>query len=189
MSLDIGAQTTMKIIDNFISNEEATTIKNYILKNEVRVKNLGPDIYPGTSDDSLTGRYKVYNWLTNKTVGLILEPKLSKLFSNMYIQLWANIFRKGEGITEHRHGYSHTTSGNLFIYGPDSSATGYKRWGLQKNKVGTLVTFSSDVVHWVEPSTSDTPRISMAFDVQPTAEFFDSTYSFVKLPFIPCGDI
>jgi len=177
----------MRVIDNFISNEEATTIKNYILENEVRVKNLGPDIYTGTSDDSLTGRYKVYNWLTSKTVGSILKPKLSKLFSNMYIQLWANIFRKGEGIREHRHnknhGYNRIISGNLFIYGPDNSATGYEKIGLQKNKVGTLMTFGVDVVHWVEPNISDTPRISMAFDVHPTNEFFDSTYSFVKLTY------
>ncbi len=174
---------SIKVIDNFISTEEAAIIKNYILENEVRVKNLGPDIYPGTSDDSLTGRFKVYNWLTSKTVGEILEPKLSKLFSNMYIQLWANIFRKGEGIKDHSHGARYNTSGNLFIDGPDNTATGYERRQPIKNKIGTLITFNSDVVHWVNPNTSDTPRISLAFDVEPSKH----GSSFVKLPFIPSG--
>ena len=69
----------MTDIENFITNEEATKIKDSILEDEPKIKKLGP--YPGISGDSLTGRYSVYNWLTHERIG-ILKPKLAKLFPN-----------------------------------------------------------------------------------------------------------
>ena len=67
----------MKVIDSFISDEEAQIIGDYIVANEDRVKAMGPDLYQGTSNDSLTGRWQLYNWLSNETVGSILIPKLA----------------------------------------------------------------------------------------------------------------
>ena len=155
----------MQIVDSFISNDEALIIKDYILKNEQRVKKLGPDNYSGTSADSLTGRFNVYNWLTNDTIGQILTPKLSNLFPKKWIRLWANIFRQDEGIEKHWHGYARNKSGNLFISGPNDSTTCYEIIGPIRNKVGTLVYFDANKAHWVEPNKSETPRISMAFDI------------------------
>ena len=43
---------------DFLTQEECDTIVNKILSLEDAVKRLGPDIYSGTSNDSLTGRYK-----------------------------------------------------------------------------------------------------------------------------------
>lgn len=167
----------MKLIDNFISDKEAQILGDYILANEKRVKSLGPDLYYGTADDSLTGRWQVYNWLTSQTVGSILLPKLTKLFPNLWIRMWANIFRKDEGIAKHIHGPTKDQSGNIFIRGPEDTATHYIT-GAVKNKVGTLVTFDSDVPHWVEPNSSETPRISMAFD---TIKYYPDERTFIAL--------
>tara|TARA_X000000950_G_C13546405_1_gene509700 strand:+ start:86 stop:649 length:564 start_codon:yes stop_codon:yes gene_type:complete len=163
VSVDTGIPT-MKIIDNFISNEEATTIRNYILNNEDKVKDMGPDLYNGTSPNSLTGRWYIYNWLTSDTCGSILIPKLTKELPNSYVRLWANIFRKGEGITEHNHGDVSLT-GNLYLGGPEGSATHYVGRGPVRNKIGTIIIHDGQLDHWVELNNSDTPRVSMAFDI------------------------
>lgn len=165
MSLDTGAHPcTMTDIENFITNEEATTIKDSILEDEPKIKKLGPDIYPGISGDSLTGRYSVYNWLTHERIGPILKPKLAKLFPNKWIQMWANVFRYNEGIEPHWHSLEDRVSGNLYIAGPENSTTCYLGIGHVPNKTGCLTYFPSNLVHWVVPNLSDIPRVSMAFD-------------------------
>ena len=168
----------MKIINNFISNEEATTIKNYIFDNENKVKDMGPDRYHGTNSNSLTGRWYIYNWLTSKTCGSILIPKLSKVLPNLYIRLWANIFRQGEGIRAHHHDVVARTSGNLYLSGPEDSKTHYGESEPVDNKIGTLTLFDSRKVHWVEPNPTTTPRISMAFD---TIEYYPNDRTFIPL--------
>ena len=167
----------MKLIDNFISNEEAQVLGDHILANEKKGKAMGPDLYNGTADNSLTGRWQVYNWLTSETVSSILLPKLTQLFPNLWIRMWANIFRKDEGIAKHIHGPTKDLAGNIFICGPKDTATHYAT-GAIKNKVGTLVTFNSDVPHWVNPNSSETPRISMAFD---TLKFNPDERTFIPL--------
>ena len=67
------------IYDSIIlSKKECNEIKKYILDNEEMVKSFGPDVYPGTEDNSLTGRWKIFNWLHTE-VGDILVPKLTKI--------------------------------------------------------------------------------------------------------------
>ena len=184
MSVDTGTPPTMKIIDNFISNEEATTIKNYILDNENKVKEMGPDLYNNTSPDSLTGRWYLYNWLTSYTCGSILIPKLTKEFPNSYIRLWANTFRKGEGISKHNHGDVSIT-GNLYLGGPEDDYTYYVNKGPICNKVGTIIYHDATLDHWVDPNQTDTPRVSMAFD---TINFIpNKDNDFAPTTFIPLG--
>jgi len=168
----------MKIIDNFITDEEAKIITNYIFDNEQTVKDMGPDMYNGTSPDSLTGRWQEYNWLSSEVCGSILIPKLSKVLPNLYIRLWANIFRQGEGILAHHHDDVGRTSGNLYLSGPENSKTHYARSGPVNNKIGTLTLFDSRHVHWVEPNPTVTPRISMAFD---TMEYYPDDRTFIPL--------
>jgi hypothetical protein len=164
---------------DFLSQEECDTIVNKILSLEDTVKKLGPDIYPGTSEDSLTGRYKYFNYLNVPEINTILEPKLKKLLGPCVLQCWANILRPGEGIDEHTHfggvgtAYAerHGATGNIFLYGDPTTGTYYKFPELgpfqvkYDNKVGELSLFTPTLFHGVYKNTTGDMRISMAIDV------------------------
>ena len=164
---------------DFLTQEECDTIVHEILSLEDAVKRLGPDIYPGTSEDSLTGRYNVFNYLNVPEINTILEPKLKKLLGPCVLQCWANILRQGEGIDEHTHfggvgtAYAerHGLTGNIFLYGDPTTGTYYKFPELgpfqvkYDNKVGELSLFTPTLVHGVPKNTTGDMRISMAIDV------------------------
>jgi hypothetical protein len=155
---------------DFLTQIECDTIVNEILSLESAVKRLGPDEYVGTSEDSLTGRYAVFNYLNIRSINTIICPKLKEIFGPCVVQCWANIFRQGEGIDEHRHIYDKSTntaligSGNIFLYGDPTTGTYYE--GVKHdNKVGELSFFPSDMLHGVPKNTTGDMRISMAIDV------------------------
>jgi len=164
---------------DFLTQEECDTIVHEILSLEDAVKRLGPDIYPGTSEDSLTGRYKYFNYLNVPKINTILEPKLKKLLGPCVLQCWANILRQGEGIDEHTHfggvgtAYAerHGLTGNIFLYGDPTIGTYYNFPELgpirvkYDNKVGELSLFTPTLVHGVPKNTTGDMRISMAIDV------------------------
>ena len=164
---------------DFLTQEECDTIVNKILSLEDAVKRLGPDIYGGTSEDSLTGRYKYFNYLNVPEINTILEPKLKELFGPCVLQCWANILRQGEGIGEHRHfdgddpAYieRHGATGNIFLYGDPTTGTYYNFPDLDPlnvkydNKVGELSLFTPTLFHGVSKNTTGDMRISMAIDV------------------------
>jgi hypothetical protein len=164
---------------DFLTQEECDTIVNKILSLEDAVKRLGPDIYSGTSEDSLTGRYKYFNYLNVPEINTILEPKLKEMFGPCVLLCWANILRQGEGIDEHRHfgGVSenvierHGATGNIFLYGDPTTGTYYNFPELDPlsvqydNKVGELSLFTPTLVHGVRKNTTGDMRISMAIDV------------------------
>jgi hypothetical protein len=153
-----------------LTQEECDIIVREILSLESAVKRLGPDIYPKTSEDSLTGRYAFFNYLNIRSINTIICPKLKELFGPCVVQCWANIFRQDEGIGEHRHIYNEsdnialTASGNIFLYGDPTIGTYYE--GVKHdNKVGELSLFPSTLLHGVPKNTTCDMRISMAIDV------------------------
>ena len=155
---------------DFLTQEECDIIVHEILSLESAVKRLGPDIYPGTSEDSLTGRYTVFNYLNIRSIKNIICPKLKELFGPCVVQCWANIFRQGEGIDDHIHIIKQsdnivlTASGNIFLYGDPTIGTYYE--GVKHdNKVGELSLFPSTLLHGVPKNTTCDMRISMAIDV------------------------
>ena len=164
---------------DFLTQIECDTIVNEILSLESAVKRLGPDIYPGTSEDSLTGRYKYFNFLNVPEINTILEPKLKELFGPCVVQCWANILRPGEGIEAHTHFIddhpvyieSHGATGNIFLYGDPTTGTYYNFPELgplhvkYDNKVGELSLFTPTLLHGVTKNTTGDMRISMAIDV------------------------
>ena len=147
---------------DILSINECISISNYILEMESEIKSLGEDIYSKTCEDSLTGRFALFNYL-NHFPGEILVPKLKKIFGSSLIQCWANIFRINEGIDSHYHGRGFV-SANIFLSGDPNIGTYYNN---QKfvNKPGSLVIFPSEIVHYVPPNTSSTERISLALDI------------------------
>ena len=164
---------------DFLTQIECDTIVNKILSLEDAVKRLGPDIYGGTSEDSLTGRYTVFNYLNVHEINTILEPKLKELLGPCVVECWANIYRQGEGIDEHRHRHILdksinnvlTASGNIFLYGDPTTGTYYNFPELDPirvkydNKVGDLSLFTPTLFHGVPKNITGDMRISMAIDV------------------------
>ena len=155
---------------DFLTQEECDTVVREILSLENAVKRLGPDEYEGTSEDSLTGRYEYFNYLNIRSINTIICPKLKEIFGPCVVQCWANIFRQGEGIDEHRHIEDKNVntvlkaSGNIFLYGDPTTGTYYE--GVKHdNKVGELSLFSPDMLHGVPKNTTGDMRISMAIDV------------------------
>ena len=162
-------------VPGFLSQEECNIIFDRILETEEHVKSKGNDIHTGTSDDSLTGRFWCNNYLYDDVIAPILIPKLKVIFvGRVWIQCWANTFRKGEGIAAHSHRppipkYQKPlpwSCVNLFIGGDPTIGT----WFVDKNYTnnpGELMIFESEIIHWVSPNPTHDVRISMAMDVYP----------------------
>jgi hypothetical protein len=173
-----------------LNKKECKIIENFILENEEKIKSLGPDIYEGTENDSLTGRFKVYNFMYDLP-GKIIIPKLKNLFKlkkiklPISIQSWANIFRKNEGIKKHKH--SNDTDNrficaNLFISGDENIGTNFivdNKDINYKNNVGEMMFFLSDLEHYVNKNTKNDVRITMAFDIYPNIEMQNTTRYYI----------
>ena len=136
---------------------------------------MGPDVYPATSANSLTGRYKYFNFFFDNKFRSIIEPKLKNLCIKLKlqkphaIQCWANTFRKGEGILWHKHSNDiNFLSANIFIDGDRSIGTSYRIDGREKkfrNRYGQISLFSPTIEHCVFPNNSNRTRISIAMDI------------------------
>jgi hypothetical protein len=159
----------IKRYDNFLTPEESNIISCRILFLEEDVKKMGPDIFGLTNSNSLSGRHWCFNFLNDKVIGPIMIPKLKKLFDRPFIvQCWANTFRKGEGIGNHRHSElpldDFYAAGNIFLRGDPTIGTYYE--GVKHvNKVGELSLLSGLIYHSVPPNPTDDIRVTMAIDV------------------------
>ena len=161
----------------FLTEDECSIISDFVLENEEKIKSLGPDYYAGTPDNSLTGRYYLFNYLNVPEINAILKPKLQNLFnkldleSEIYVQCWANTFRKGDYINPHCHaGHDDEDflSANIFLRGFVEPGTSYYTdTGLidLKNTVGELVLFDSLTVHGVKEYQYDDIRVTLAMDI------------------------
>jgi len=154
----------------FLTAEESEIISRTIIAVEDDVKNIDRDIYSYTNSDSLTGRYYCYNFLNNEIIGTILKPKIKKLFGPCIVQCWANIFREGEGINEHKHILESCQDpefiavANLFLQGDPTIGTYYE--GIKRdNKIGEITVFPTDMKHHVPKNPTKSMRISMAMDL------------------------
>jgi len=159
-----------------LSGKECDLISKYILDNEEVIKSLGPDIYSGTNEDSLTGRYSIFNFLNSLEIRKILEPKFRKIFNDLklvyplYVQCWANTYREGDYIKPHSHGNGlpNSISGNIFLKGIKYPGTKYffkNEIVSIENKKGEIIIFGPNLVHSVDPYSGNEVRITMAIDV------------------------
>ncbi len=173
-----------------LSQSECNIIKKYILENEDRIKSLGPDLYAGTKENSLTGRYKYFNYLYVEEIGSILIPKLKEIFDGMKleypisVQCWANTLRNGEGISVHKHGPNNVRflCSNLFISGPTKPGTTYyikNNFVDHENKIGEIHLFDSNLYHYVSNNKTNEIRISMGFDILPKTDDPDKIRHYV----------
>lgn len=153
----------IKVIENFLTEDECRSISNFILENEEYVKSLGPDNYSGTDNNSLTGRFEYFNYLYYHP-GDILVSKLKNYFKECVVQCWANIFREGERIKPHFHGEGFI-SANIFLSGDCKTGTYYDGIGLLENKKGCLIYFDSKLIHYTRRNKTSIPRITLAMDI------------------------
>jgi len=157
----------MIISEKIISDRDCLILKDYILNKETYFKSLGEDSYLGTSDNSLTGRWKYYNLIEDETVNQIILDPIKQFLSKhnilpTYCQCWANIFRNKEGIKLHQHG-NFGWSANLFIFGNPCPGTFYENIGSIPNEPGVFTFFNSSIFHGVDEINYDL-RISFGFD-------------------------
>ena len=163
-----------------LSKRECEDIKNIILSQENSIKRMGPDIYRDTAPDSLTGRYRFFNFFLDSKFRSNMQPKLLKVYEKLklpkpvIVQCWANTFRKGEGIGWHKHWGNDSRSGpdfhsaNIFIDGDRSIGTSYRIDGREKkfrNRYGQMSLFSPTIEHCVFPNNGNQIRISIAMDI------------------------
>ena len=168
----------IQTINNWVNEEERKTLVDFIISNDEKNKKLGPDQLLSTSQpgelrsstymlkDSLTDRWKEFNFLSEPIVNKILAPKFISLVGESYVTLWANIFRKGEYIAPHHHHKEnkYTVSGNIFLSGPKDIGICFA-CGKREIEHGTLLYFPATTIHWVDENPYDEMRISMGFDV------------------------
>jgi len=154
---------------NLLTSEESNIIAERVLALEDKVKQLGPDIYGATKDNSLTGRYYCFNFLIDETIGSIMIPKLRNIFGPCVVQCWANTYRKGEGILKHCHHSGNVPSdffgvANIFLRG-DPTIGIYYEGVKHNNKIGEMAIFSPGTLHSVPENPTDNIRITMALDI------------------------
>ena len=160
----------------FLTEDECSVISESVLSKEEEIKSMGPDIYDGASDNSLTGRFYLFNYLNVPEINLILKPKLQNLFDylelepEIYVQCWANTFRRGDYITRHCHGGSchDYLCANIFLRGfVEPGTTYYTDTGPidLKNAFGEIVLFHSSTEHSVKAYRHDDVRVTLAMDI------------------------
>lgn len=168
-------------------------IENLVLEKEQEILDKHKP-YPETdSKDWLTNRLYEYNLLDYaEEYPVLLEFKkfiyesyveycnsVGAQVETVYANCWANVIRNnGRTISAHTHSDAHIdapleysyVSGNMCITAIDTK-THYanpflpKRSYSVRNIPGELILFPSCVLHWVDQNLSDTPRISVAFDI------------------------
>ena len=169
-----------KKIAKFILAQEKLILKSSTMQ--------GGDGYTGLGKKSLTSHYGSYNLLDLKnpeskklTKAILvsharfLEALKVPLYPELYIQCWANVLRKGEQIKPHIHSVlPDTYLGGQINVQVQKTSTWYINPVNQindpelyesNNEVGKLTFFQNCVPHYTDKQVSNTPRITIAFDL------------------------
>jgi len=136
----------------------------------------------GLGYDSLTSRSCHYNMLDWEDSELLRKEirRGYELFTNLkdkplYVQVWANVMRKGEKIQPHRHWQRyeevHMLSGHICVQ-VDGSTSTYYAGKPMLNKKGQMTLFSSIISHWTDTYYGEKERITVAFDIM-SKELFE----------------
>ena len=144
-----------------------------------RAKESDPE---GKKVSNLGGYHSGYDFstpLTDEYIKYRLEGEGGLDFPHQIILRWFNINNRGDMNTPHAHGGQAGLSGVLFITdapglslgNPAQQVSNSAPWFCAERydidgKPGEIVIFPSSIVHWVNPSESDDPRITFAFNVE-----------------------
>jgi|TARA_Y100000996_G_C22211837_1_gene515753 hypothetical protein len=132
----------------------------------------------GLSVSNVGGYHSGYDFdtpLTNEYIRSRLEGTGGLNVPHKVVERWFNINYKGDMMKPHTHA-SIGLSGVLFITdAPRLILSNPAQWVLWElfddvhiinGKPGEIVVFPSSILHWVEPSKVETPRITYAFNIE-----------------------
>tara|TARA_B100001778_G_scaffold285970_1_gene253049 strand:+ start:222 stop:836 length:615 start_codon:yes stop_codon:yes gene_type:complete len=179
------------IIPNWLTEGECDKLYHRVIETEEYVKSLGPDVAATNTEgsayskyketDALGGRSGAYNHLDDPIIYSIMMPAIRRIFHDgLNVRMWANTFRKGEGLGTHTHRDAgapncppKSWAACILYCGGPTDGTWFDfqvKPGVFEdvhvdNKKGDLIVFSADVPHWVPPHDTDGIRVSIAFDV------------------------
>ena len=184
---------TFYVFENIINDVDFSAVSKIIKSKEKKIIRSSPkssgDGNTGLGNDSLTSRFGYFNVLkwqepdiqkikdhivdnVSKFYNRILQEKPSDL----KIQCWANVMRKGQQIKPHVH----DTSSNCLLGGHicvdvDNTSTHYinpfryfsgdnQETYSSKNEVGKITLFSDNIPHYTDKVISK-DRVTIAFDI------------------------
>ena len=181
------------IFENIISDVNFNVVSNIIKSKEKTIINSSPtsdnDGNTGLGNNSLTSRFNYFNvldWqepdikkIKNNIVNNINEfykKILQERPTNLKIQCWANVMRKGQQIKPHVH----DTSNNCLLGGHicvdvENTNTHYinpfkyfageeQEIYSSNNEIGKITLFSDNIPHYTDEVISK-DRITIAFDI------------------------
>jgi hypothetical protein len=183
------------IFESFLENIDFENLTNFILSKKEYILKLplsktsgNTDGYTNLGKDSTTARYSKYNVLAwnndqikkikkqiidfhNEILNIMKQP----LVKNLYAQCWVNIMSKGQQVSPHMHLATPDTylGGHISIQ-CENTSTYYINPVNQlnepevyqsKNKNGKITLFQNCIPHYTDIHNSDTPRITIAFDI------------------------
>ena len=134
----------------------------------------------GVEKSNCGGYHSGYDFstpLVDEYIRDILEGEGGLDFPHTVVERWFNINTKGDSNRPHRHGFI-GLSGVLFItdapglvlHEPSMISADGLPYTEEIHKIdgksGEIVVFPSTILHWVEPSESDAPRITYAFNIE-----------------------
>lgn len=184
---------TFYVFENIINDVDFSAVSKIIKSKEKKIIRSSPkssgDGNTGLGNDSLTSRFGYFNVLkwqepdiqkikdhivdnVSKFYNRILQEKPTDL----KIQCWANVMRKGQQIKPHVH----DTSSNCLLGGHicvdvDNTSTHYinpfryfsgdnQETYSSKNEVGKITLFSDNIPHYTDKVISK-DRVTIAFDI------------------------
>ena len=184
---------TFYVFENIINDVDFSAVSKIIKSKEKKIIRSSPkssgDGNTGLGDNSLTSRFGYFNVLkwqepdiqkikdhiidnVSKFYNRILQEKPTDL----KIQCWANVMRKGQQIKPHVH----DTSNNCLLGGHicvdvDNTSTHYinpfkyfsgdnQETYSSKNEVGKITLFSDNIPHYTDKVISK-DRVTIAFDI------------------------
>ena len=184
---------TFYVFENIINDVNFSAVSKIIKSKEKKIIRSSPkssgDGNTGLGDNSLTSRFGYFNVLkwqepdiqkikdhiidnVSKFYNRILQEKPTDL----KIQCWANVMRKGQQIKPHVH----DTSNNCLLGGHicvdvDNTSTHYinpfryfsgdnQETYSSKNEVGKITLFSDNIPHYTDKVISK-DRVTIAFDI------------------------
>jgi hypothetical protein len=184
---------TFYVFENIINDVDFSAVSKIIKSKEKKIIRSSPkssgDGNTGLGNDSLTSRFGYFNVLKWKEPDIQkikdhIIDNVSKFYNrilqekptDLKIQCWANVMRKGQQIKPHVH----DTSNNCLLGGHicvdvDNTSTHYinpfkyfsginQETYSSKNEVGKITLFSDNIPHYTDEVISK-DRVTIAFDI------------------------